>query len=92
MTWGTPVEIERRNRIQLSIAAYAYEIMDDPLISDADFDAAAFSIQPEMDTGHPVLDKFFREEFSPSTGMWIRKHPELSGILDRYRFIKELIK
>ena len=92
MAWGTPVEVERRNRIQLSIAAYAYEIMDDPLVSDAQFDAVAFSIQPEMDTGHPILDEFFRKEFSPSTGMWIRKHPELSGILDRYRLVKELIK
>ena len=83
--WGSEVEIERRNRIQLSIAAYAYEILDEPIVSDAAFDQAAFEIRPEMDTGNPVLDEFFRKEFSPSTGMWIRKHPDLNGIASAYR-------
>ena len=78
--WGSEVEVERRNRIQLSIAAYAYEFQDEPLVSDADFDEAALQIRPEMDTGNPVMDAFFRKEFSASTGMWIRKHPDLPGI------------
>lgn len=84
MAWGTPVEVERRRRIQLSIAAYAYEFMNESLISDHEFDAAALLIQPEMDTGNPLMDQFFREKFSPSTGMWIRSHPELDKIENKY--------
>ena len=83
--WGSEVEVERRNRIQLSVAAYAYEFLDEPLVSDAAFDQAALQIRPEMDTGNPVLDEFFRKEFSPSTGMWIRKHPDLPGIAHIHR-------
>jgi hypothetical protein len=33
-----------------------------------------------MKTGHAKLDRFFATEFSPSTGQWIYKHPELAGI------------
>ena len=85
MKWGSEVEVERRNRIQLSIAAYAYEFLDEPLVSDAVFDQAALQIRPEMDTGNPVMDAFFRKEFSASTGMWIRKHPDLPGIAHIHR-------
>ena len=34
--WGTEVEKERRNRIKLSVAAYTYEVYDDPIMSDAE--------------------------------------------------------
>ena len=85
MKWGSEVEVERRNRIQLSIAAYAYEFLDEPLVSDAVFDQAALQIRPEMDTDNPVMDAFFRKEFSASTGMWIRKHPDLPGIAHIHR-------
>lgn len=89
--WGTPVEIERRNRILLSIAAYAYEYENISLVSDEDFDAAAQAIDLSIDTGNPTLDEFFRKEFSPSTGLWIRKHPDLLGIANRFRkTLKEL--
>lgn len=82
--WGTPEEIERRNRIQLSVAAYAYEIKDNPLISDHNFDQACLAIQPSISTGHPVLDQFFRTEFHPDTGAWIHHHPELGKVAALY--------
>lgn len=85
--WGTDVEIEIRNRIQLSICAYAYEFMSVSLVSDTDFDVAAFAIRPNMATGNEKLDKFFREEFTPSTGMWIHKHPDINGIAARYNML-----
>lgn len=85
--WGNDVEIEIRNRIQLSICAYAYEFANTSLISDAEFDAAAFAIRPQISTGNEELDKFFREEFTPSTGMWIRKHPDLPGVVQRYNML-----
>lgn len=75
-----PVDIERRNRIRLSVAAYAYEMESHQIMSDAEFDRRAETINPLLTTGHPVMDEFFIDEFSPMTGMWIHKHPELKGI------------
>ena len=80
MSWGTPVERERRNRIRLSLAAYAYEFLNIQIMTDAEFDCLAQTINREIDTGHVVLDKFFREEYSAMTGMWIHKHPELKKL------------
>lgn len=72
----TPVEIEKRNRIRLSVFAYAYEVMNDSLISDADFDTLSLRIDPKVETGNKKLDRFFAKHFDPSTGMWVTKHPE----------------
>jgi hypothetical protein len=33
-----------------------------------------------MSTGNKALDRFFKREFEPDTGMWIRKHPELNKL------------
>ena len=88
MPWGTPEEVERRNRIRIAVWAYAYEIANDSLVDDAAFDALALQIRPEMDTGWPRGDAFFREHFSPATGMWIRNHPDLPGIRRLYRRLK----
>ena len=67
---------EIRNRIRLSVAAYAYEYMDDPIMSDTDFDKLALKINPNEKTGNRKLDNFFKKHFMPDTGMWIHKHPE----------------
>lgn len=74
-----------RTRIKLSVAAYAYEICDDPIMSDAEFDALARQVHPMIATGHVVMDFFFRTIFDPSTGVWIRAHPQLDRIADLYR-------
>ena len=70
------VNQEIRNRIRLSVAAYAYEYMDDPIMSDTDFDALALKINVNEKTGNRKLDNFFKKHFMPDTGMWIHKHPE----------------
>lgn len=82
--WGMPVELERRNRIRLSVAAYSYEFLDVPIISDAEFDELASKIDPNMDTGNERMDKFFAEHFNPHTGMWIRQHPEPKRLKQLY--------
>jgi hypothetical protein len=85
--WGTPIEREVRRRIQISVFAYAYEIADQPLVDDYDFDRLATAINKRQGTCHPVLDEFFLTQFSPMTGMWIHNHPDLAGIkrtFDRY--------
>ena len=78
-------EKERRNRIMLSVYAYAYEFEHESLVSDHVFDKLAFSINVEVNTGDSLFDNFFKTEFSPSTGMWIRYHPDLDGIVNIYR-------
>jgi hypothetical protein len=80
----TTVSEERRNRIKLSVAAYAYEMDSNSIMSDGDFDSLCLKINVDIDTGNTLLDTFFRDEFNPSTGQWIHKHPELGGIRNIY--------
>jgi hypothetical protein len=80
VTWGSPVEREVRLRIQISVAAYAYEIAAKPIMPDALFDWLAGMVNRRQGTCHPLLDEFFAREFSPMTGMWVHNHPELAGI------------
>ena len=95
VVWGSPVEIERRNRIRLAIAAYAYEFDSNSIMSDAEFDELCRKIDPEVSTieqrnspeeirRYTKLDKFWRDEFSPITGQWIHKHPELKRVRQIY--------
>ena len=82
-----PIEQERANRIRLSVWAYAYEILDEPVATDAAFDRLARCIHPQLVTGRPLTDWFFANHFAPHSGQWIHKHPELAGIArlhDRY--------
>jgi hypothetical protein len=85
MTWGTLVEIERRNRIRASLAAYTYEFQNTSIMSDAEFDNLCKQIDVSVSTDNPRMDKFFREHFQPDTGMWIRKHPELHKLAIIYK-------
>jgi len=84
------VREEIRNRIKVAVWAYAYEMLDTPLVSDAMFDGLALTIRPRMDTSYgcrdnSVIDEWFRKEFHPSTGNWIHKHPNLEGIVRYYK-------
>lgn len=86
-SWGAPIEVEVRNRIQLSVATYAYELRDSPIMVDLDWDRLAQGINPRLGTCHPLVDEFFAGQFSPMTGVWIHEHPELDKIkrlFDRY--------
>ena len=73
--WGNHIEREKRNRILLTLWAYAYEIKNKPMVSDRLFDCLATYIDPAIETGR--LDEWWRENFNPATGMWIHNHPEL---------------
>lgn len=79
-TWGTAVELEVRRRIQISVAAFAYEFENNPIMGDDLFDWFAGRICKNVGTCHPILDEFFKVHFSPMTGMWIHQHPDLKGI------------
>ena len=82
--WGSPVEKQRRLRIKLCIAAYAYEMENTSIISDAEFDKLCLDVNLMIDTGNKKLDKYFKQHFDPSTGQWIHKHPEINKIKDLY--------
>jgi len=75
-----PVNQEIKNRIRLSVAAYAYEMRNDEIMSDKEFDSLALKVNPQEKTGNRKLDNFFKKHFQPDTGMWIRKHPDINGI------------
>lgn len=81
--WGTRIERERRIRVRLCVAAYAYEIADAPILSDATYDDLARQSDPTVHTGH--LDDWWRVMFSPHTGLWIHSHPDLAGVERAWR-------
>ena len=70
------INTETKNRIKLAVAAYAYEVLNDSILTDAEFDALAKAIDLSVNTRRPDLDKWFRANFSPSTGMWVLNHPD----------------
>ncbi len=78
------LEIEKRKRINVALYAYAYEIMGHSLVSDEKYDTISLGIRPKLPTNYPIMDNFFKNEFSPDTGMWIYKHPELEKIAQIY--------
>ena len=88
----TEREIERRNRIKWAVAAYAYQIADDPVMTDEQFDRLARKIRPQVTTGNILCDVYFRLHFSPDTAMMITRHPEISGIAHIYRVMGDLIR
>jgi len=71
---------QTRLRIKVAVAAYAYEILNQSIISDGEYDRLAKRIDPNKLTGNEVMDDFFRRHFKPHTGMWIHDHPEKSGL------------
>lgn len=86
-SWGRG-EKERWKRIRLSLWAYAYEIACKPIVSDEKFDKLAQSIDLTVTTSRPDLDEWWRKEFTPYTGQWIHKHPELGLIEKIYKRFK----
>lgn len=71
---------QTRKRIKIAVAAYAYEMLAAPIMSDSEFDALAASIDLTVTTSRPEMDIWFMCNFEPHTGQWIWKHPDLQGI------------
>ena len=75
----------------MAVAAHAYERHSCSFLTDESFDALALRIDPLISTGHPILDRFFREEFQPDTGMWVHKHPDRAGLERLYQKFYKVI-
>ena len=71
---------EIKRRIMVAVWALAYEVFNVSLVPDSVFDAEAKLIDPKIKTGREPEDTFFATEFSPHTGMWVRKHPDIKGL------------
>lgn len=71
-------------RIRLSLAAYAYEYRNESIMSDPEYDQMSKLVDTSIATGNDKLDDFFREHFTPDSGMWNAKHPELDKLAARY--------
>ena len=57
-------------------------------MSDGEYDELSATVDVSVDTGAPDLDWFFVEHFSPDTGQWIHKHPELEKVKKLYHYLK----
>lgn len=79
---------ETRNRIRVSLAAWAYEVHNDALLPDHLFDRLALSIDVRKSTARPDLDEWFRDNFSPHTGIWVLNHPERDKIESLYQALR----
>lgn len=86
--WGSAEERERRRRILVAVAAYAYEIKNNPIWSDARFDKECLRINLKQSTGNKAMDRWFKHNFDPSTGMWVHNHPDRKGLLRIYKLFK----
>ena len=78
--WGSKAEREIKRRILVSIAALAYEEYSDSIISDEEFDMQCLKVDLDIPTGNEELDNWFRDNFDPSTGMWVHNHPHKEGL------------
>ncbi len=85
MSPQSPQEREKQLRICVALWAYAYEIMSDPLVSDARFDTVCKEIDLMQSTGNAKMDIWFQENFSPDTGQWIWTHPGLERLQQMYK-------
>lgn len=81
-------EREKRRRMNVVLWAYAYEIMDNPLVSDADFDQQCRFVNLSINTDRPDLDEWFRKNFDPCTGSWIRSYPEIDKLEKLYERVR----
>lgn len=71
---------EKAKRMHVAIYAWLYERYHYSKVDDATYDQLAKEIDVNIQTDRPVLDKFFKEEYSSHTGLWIYRHPELSKV------------
>lgn len=71
---------EIKRRITVAVAAYAYELYDVSLMTDADFDAECRLVDLNISTGNVKMDRWFRANFQPYTGSWVHRHPDTHGL------------
>jgi len=61
---------ETKRRCNVLLWAYAYEVKNHSIVDDHHFDRVCYEIDTNIETGHKVMDKWFKENFKPWTGCW----------------------
>jgi len=86
--------LTKRNRIRVALFAYAYEIKNNPLVSDFAYDELAITVGDSLkqETGHAELDFWFHENFDCITAMWVHAHPEIDKLEKLYARVKMFFK
>lgn len=84
--------LETRKRIRVAVAAYAYEVLQQSIMSDHEFDELAKSIDLSIDTRRPDLDKWFRKNFQTYTGSWVHGHPDRHRLDQIAKFVLQIEK
>lgn len=71
---------QKRLRIQLAIWALAYERYNHSFVLDAYYDEMSLKVDLTIPTDRPDLDEWFIQNYSPDTGQWIHKHPDIDRL------------
>lgn len=80
---------ETQRRIKVAVWAYAYEVMNDSIVSDAEFDAECALVDLSKTTSDSAMDRWFKNNFNPCTGMWVQNHPNKRGLHTYYTLWKK---
>ena len=83
--------LETQRRIRVAVAAWAYEVHNDPIMSDAEFDALALSIDVDRSTLNGEMDDWFQAEFNADTGQWVHRHPDKARLERIYRMLRNRV-
>jgi hypothetical protein len=75
-----PCPFEKAKRIRVAVWACAYELFNTSLVDDYTYDKLCKEINLEKVTDRPDLDRWFKENFSPDTGLWVHQHPDLDRL------------
>lgn len=84
------IQKEIKRRTSVALWAYAYEFKSDSLVSDQLFDKTCREINLEISTGNTIMDEWFKKEFTPCTGMWVYRHPNLDKLEEIYTSLKKV--
>lgn len=72
----------------IAVHALAYEVYNDPFVTDKEYDKLAREINKDIPTDNPKLDAFFKKHYTPDSGQWVYMHPEKTKLHALYRRIK----
>lgn len=76
---------ERRRRCKVLLWAYAYERQSTSIVDDFHFDRVCEEIDTSIETGHKVMDAWFKENLHPCTGSWVGELPK-----EEYKRLQDL--
>lgn len=71
-----------KERIEVTIAAYAYEFLNESFLTDFEYDELCKKVKENIHikTGNKKWDKWFIKNFNADSGMWVHNHPDKSRL------------